>query len=492
MGIVPVVLAGGVGARLWPLSREAYSKPFISLDGGPSLFQTTIMRLQRIPGSQPGVVVCQENQRFLAKEQLQERGAGAWTILLEPQGRGTAPATACAALWCAEAMGEGLLLVSPADHRIDDDEAFYKAVARGVGVAEAERLVLFGVAPDHGECGFGYIRKGDSLGESAFQVAGFVEKPDPQRATAMAQSGDYYWNSGLFLFRGGRYLEELARFAPAILQACQRATDGISRDLSFLRLDEPAYRQCPADSIDWAVMEKTRGAAVVPLAAGWSDVGSWSALWQSGKKDAQGNVASGDVVLIGVEGSLVHSESRLVAVLGCRDLVVVDTGDALLVADRHRCQEVKELVARLQGADRPEASRHHRVYRPWGMFEIMDQGEGFLVKRLTVHPGASISRQYHRQRQEHWVVVRGVAKVCRGEEQFSLQAGESAFIPMGTIHRLVNPGPAPLEIVEVQTGAYLGEDDIIRLDDLYGRCSQSGNAPMNPWPPSRGTGKEMY
>jgi len=417
----------------------------------------------------PPIVVCNENHRFMVAEQLRELGTAPQAIVLEPQGRNTAPAAAIAALLVSGgADADPVLLVLPADHVITDVPAFQAAVAVGRVAAESGSLVTFGVVPDRAETGYGYIRRGAGPGP-AFSVGKFVEKPDSATARGYVESGEYYWNSGMFMFRASAYLAELGRYAPAMLAACRAALAAAGRDLDFLRLPAQEFASCPSDSIDYAVMERTDRAVVVPLAAGWSDVGSWAALADALPRDAEGNVTAGDVLTEDSSGCYLHSTSRLVAAVGLRDHVVVETKDAVLVAPRDRVQDVKELVAELKARGRYETSLHREVYRPWGSYDSIDSGDRFQVKRLIVNPGATLSLQLHHHRAEHWVVVTGTAKVTRGDEVFTLSENESTYIPIGARHRIENPGKIPLHIIEVQSGTYLGEDDIVRFEDRYGR-----------------------
>jgi mannose-1-phosphate guanylyltransferase/mannose-6-phosphate isomerase len=471
---IPVILCGGVGSRLWPLSRELYPKQLIDLVGGRSMLQTTLDRLAGIPGCTAPVLVAGDENRFMVAEQLRAAGHRAHAIVLEPEGRNTAPAVAVAALLAAAEGGDPCLLVLPADHLVRDVAAFHAGVARARAQAEAGDLVTFGIPPEHPETGYGYIQKGEPLGPDdpdagAFRVARFVEKPDLGRAEEFLKSTAYLWNSGMFAFRASAYLEELKAHAPAMLAACEAAVAGAARDMDFTRLAPEPFRACPADSIDYAVMERTARAAVVPVAMGWSDVGSWRAVWEAGVPDADGNVLVGDVVARGVTDSYIRAESRLVAAVGLTDHVVVETPDAVLVAPKSRAQDVKAIVAALKADGRPEVSVHRTVYRPWGSYTVLEIAERFQVKKITVRPGAALSLQKHHRRAEHWVVVTGTARVTRGEEVFDLSENQSTYIPVGTKHRLENPGTAPLEMVEVQSGDYLGEDDIVRFDDRYGR-----------------------
>ena len=470
--IVPVVLSGGAGTRLWPLSRELYPKQLLPLLGEHTMLQETLLRLTGLDGLAPPLVVCNEAHRFMVAEQLLQLGLCA-TILLEPAGRNTAPAVALAALQATVHGDDPLLLVLPADHAIRDAVALRRAVAAGIPAAREGRLLTFGIVPTAPETGYGYIRAGRPLGDEAepatCEVAQFVEKPDRATAERYLRSGEYFWNSGMFLFRASAYLGELGAQVPAMLAACRAAFAGRVADLDFLRLDVAAFASCPADSIDYAVMEKTRRAAMVPLDAGWSDVGSFSALWAAGTADAQGNVSHGDTISIDAHDCYLYAGSRLLTAIGVSNLVVVETDDALLVAAKDRVQDVKQVVERLKAAGRDECLLHRRVNRPWGTYEGVDAGDGFLVKRITVNPGASLSLQRHRQRAEHWVVVRGTARIVCGEDLLTRTANQSVYIPIGVLHRLQNPGPERLEIIEVQTGSYLGEDDIERLEDRYGR-----------------------
>ncbi|MCQ3830797.1 mannose-1-phosphate guanylyltransferase/mannose-6-phosphate isomerase [Microbulbifer elongatus] len=466
--MIPVILCGGTGSRLWPLSREAYPKQFLSLVGSETMLQATALRLEGLAEVQAPILVCNESHRFAAAEQLQAVGRAAQSILLEPCARNTAPAIALAALAAVENGEDPLLLVLPADHVVADRSAFQAAVTSATPLAEAGRLVTFGIVPTCAETGYGYIRSGAPL-DCGWEVAEFVEKPDLATAEKYVASGEFNWNSGMFLFRAARYLEELAQHQPEMLERCRAAFAGASRDLDFTRVDADVFARCPADSVDYAVMEKTEAAAVVPMDAGWSDVGSWSALWELAQKDEYGNLLQGDVLTEDASGCLVHGGDRLIGVLGVRDLVVVDTDDALMVADKSRVQDVKKLVAQLKHSERREAENHRKVFRPWGYYDSIDAGPRFQVKRIVVKPGCQLSLQMHHHRAEHWIVVRGTARVTRGEDQLLLTENESTFIPLGVVHRLENPGAIPLELIEVQSGSYLGEDDIVRFEDQYGR-----------------------
>lgn len=473
--IIPVILSGGSGSRLWPLSRELYPKQLLPLTSEQTLLQQTATRLAGIAALGQPLVVCNQEHRFLVAEQLRNIGWGDPRILLEPVGRNTAPAVAVAALEAAQMGGDPLLLVLPADHIIQEPAVFRAAVEAGRGHAAAGALVTFGIVPDYAETGYGYIRRGtaqsagDATEANAYQVDRFVEKPDRETAERYLADGGYYWNSGMFLFRASRYIEELGRFRPDILNPCRDAHVAVSRDLDFLRLEATTFGQSPSESIDYAVMEQTAAARVVPLSAGWSDVGSWQALWSVGEQDDDGNVIRGDVLAEETAGSYLHADHRLIATVGLKDHIVVETADAVLVAPRERSQEVKRLVKELKSRTRPEAVVHRRVYRPWGCYESIDSSERFQVKRITVNPGQSLSLQMHHHRAEHWIIVRGTAKITRGDEEFLLSENQSTFIPLGTKHRLENPGRIPLDMIEVQSGSYLGEDDIVRFQDVYGR-----------------------
>jgi mannose-1-phosphate guanylyltransferase/mannose-6-phosphate isomerase len=470
--LVPVILSGGSGTRLWPLSRELYPKQLLPLVGEHTMLQDTVLRLAGLAMAAP-IVVCNEAHRFLVAEQLRLIKCPAQAIILEPVGRNTAPAIALAAHAARAAAGEGaLLLVLPADHVIRDAAAFRAAVQVAATAAGAGKLATFGVVPVAAETGYGYIRRGAAQGQ-AFRIGQFVEKPDAERARQFLASGEYYWNSGMFLFSAVRYLAELERLAPDIAAACEQAMHGATRDLDFTRVGASAFTACRSESIDYAVMEKTADAVVVPLDAGWSDVGSWSSLQAACQADAAGNVLQGDVLAEDTSGCYVHAGSRLVATVGLRDHVVVETKDAVLVAPRDRAQDVKALVNRLKGQGRGEHLLHREVFRPWGSYDSLDNGERFQVKRLTVRPGAVLSLQLHHHRAEHWVVVSGTARITRGEEVFLLEEDQSTYIPIGVRHRVENPGKIPLHIIEVQSGGYLGEDDIVRFEDQYGRQGTS-------------------
>jgi len=469
--LTPVILSGGSGTRLWPLSRDLYPKQFLPLVGKQTMFQDTVRRLAGLAAEAP-VVVCNEHHRFIVAEQLRQIGAKATAIVLEPVGRNTAPAVAVAALAAirghGDAPGDPVLLVMPADHVLRDTKPFRQAVELGFAAASGGKLVTFGIVPTKPETGYGYIRRGDG-GGPVYSVAAFVEKPDRERAQAYVASGEYFWNSGMFMFGARRYLEELGRHAPQMLEACITAFEQASQDLDFTRLSKELFGACPSDSIDYAVMEKTDAAVMVALDAGWSDVGSWSALHESSIADAEGNVTHGDVVTEDTSGCYIYSSERLVATVGLTDMVVVETKDAVMVAPKDKVQDVKNLVARLKQLGRPETQLHREVFRPWGSYDSVDAGDRFQVKRLTVKPGGTLSLQMHHHRAEHWIVVSGTAEITCNDKVFLLSENQSTYIPVGATHRIVNPGKVPLHIVEVQSGSYLGEDDIVRFEDSYGR-----------------------
>ncbi|MCX7034399.1 MAG: mannose-1-phosphate guanylyltransferase/mannose-6-phosphate isomerase [Arenimonas sp.] len=468
--IVPVLLSGGSGTRLWPLSRETHPKQFQPLVGDGSLLQATWRRIEGLAGIAAPIVVANEEHRFMVAEQLRQLGVAPAALLLEPVGRNTAPAIAVAALQAMAGGDDPLLLVLPSDHVIRDVPAFHAAVQAAAPAAGQGALVTFGIMPTGPETGYGYIKAASPpVGAGVRPVERFVEKPDLATAEAYVASGDYFWNSGMFLFRASRFLDELQRFAPAMVAAARAALAGAQRDADFLRLDRAAFEACPADSIDYAVMEKTDAAAVLPINVGWSDVGSWSALWEIADQDPDGNAHHGDVIALGCSNTLAWGGRRLVSLLGLKDVIVVDTDDALLVAARDQVQQVKDIVARLKAEKRPEASVHRKVYRPWGSYDGVDSGERFQVKRIVVKPGAALSLQMHHHRAEHWIVVSGSARVTCDERVFILGENQSTYIPLGSKHRLENPGKVPLELIEVQSGSYLGEDDIVRFEDVYGR-----------------------
>ncbi|MBB1087974.1 mannose-1-phosphate guanylyltransferase/mannose-6-phosphate isomerase [Lysobacter sp. SG-8] len=466
----PVILSGGSGTRLWPLSRQNQPKQFLSLIGDRSLFQETLLRASRLDGAQPPVTVCSDDHRFMVGEQLQAIGLDSGGIILEPVARNTAPAIALAAMHVAAGDPDATMLVMPADHLIEDEASFRTAVETALAEAGQGWLVAFGITPDYAETGYGYILRGNALGEGAFRIERFVEKPDLATAERYVAEGTYAWNSGMFLFRAARYLEELERHAPDMLAAVRAAYDARESDLDFTRVPEAAFARSPNDSIDYAVMEKTDRAAVVPVSCGWSDIGSWSSLWAVAQRDDDGNLHEGDVISVDSSGSLVRaSERRLIATIGVDDLVIVDTPDATLVARKDRVQDVKAVVDRLKQAGRQEHLFHRKVYRPWGSYDSIGVGPRFQVKRIVVKPGAALSLQKHAHRAEHWVVVSGIAEVTCDDRVFDLRENESTFIPLGSVHRLRNRGDVPVELIEVQSGSYLGEDDIVRLEDVYGR-----------------------
>jgi mannose-1-phosphate guanylyltransferase / mannose-6-phosphate isomerase len=470
--LIPVVLSGGSGTRLWPLSRELYPKQLLPLVGKGTMLQETLARIAGVDAVGAPIVVCNESHRFLVAEQLHQLNASVGPILLEPVGRNTAPAVAMAALSAGLAQVHGepdpVLLILPADHVIRDVQAFRNAVAVGRKAAQDGKLVTFGVVARTPETGYGYIRRGASAG-AVFAVEQFVEKPDLATAKKYVASGEYYWNSGMFMFRAKTFLDELRALAPVMYEACVQAFKAATRDLDFVRLPAQEFAAIASDSIDYAVMEKTKHAVVVPLDAGWSDVGSWSALHEAMPSDANGNVQLGDVLTSDTQGCYLHATSRLIATVGLKDHVVVETKDAVLVAPRDRVQDVKALVNELKKQGRYETSMHREVFRPWGSYDSVDSGDRFQVKRLSVKPGASMSLQLHHHRAEHWIVVSGTARITRGEEVFLLEENQSTYIPVGAKHRIENPGKIPLHIIEVQSGSYLGEDDIVRFEDRYGR-----------------------
>lgn len=505
MYVQPVVLSGGSGTRLWPMSREHYPKQLLALTSDDTMLQSTLLRLDGLQSHLGAadvvlapVVVCNEEHRFLVAEQLRQIGAKPTAIVLEPAGRNTAPALTLGALAAVHAAQQDpVLLVMPADHVIQDVAAFQKAVVVGANLADQGRLVTFGIVPSRAETGYGYIKQGAAIkvqGASAVcQIAAFVEKPDAATAENYIKSGQYLWNSGIFMMKASIWMQELARFRPDMVQACQVAYQQGKNDHDFYRVDKAAFLLCPADSIDYAVMEKltaddrmaasnagggaiAEGAAqtaektaVVPLDAGWSDVGAWAALWDISEKDAHGNVMRGDIFTYQTQNALLIAEHRFLACIGVDDIVVIETPDAVLVAHQDKVQDVKQIVAHLKNTQRSEHLLHRKVYRPWGSYDGIDSGERFQVKRIIVNPGSTLSLQMHHHRAEHWIVVRGTARVTRGEQVFLLTENQSTYIPIGEKHRLENPGAIPLELIEVQSGAYLGEDDIVRFQDTYGR-----------------------
>ncbi|SEM42771.1 mannose-1-phosphate guanylyltransferase (GDP) /mannose-6-phosphate isomerase, type 2 [Syntrophus gentianae] len=481
--MVPTILCGGAGSRLWPLSRDKYPKQLITLVGKETLLQATIRRLDgfactEVELVQNPIVVCNEDNRFLVAEQIKETGSNGTSIILEPCGRNTAPALTVAALSATESGGNLLLLVMPADHVVEDKEAFHRAIERGIAPALSGAIVTFGIIPVRPETGYGYIQADHQtpLADSVFPILRFVEKPDSTTAEAYLATGDYCWNSGMFLLRAETWLRAMEQLQPVMLAFCRTAFERGYRDSDFLRLDSETFSACPTDSIDYAIMEKISVLSdsairciMVTLDAGWSDVGAWDAVWQIGEKDDQGNAASGDVLLEDSQNSLIFATSRLVSCVGIDRMVIVETPDAVLIANKDKVQNVKKIVGALRTKSRQEGTSHRKVLRPWGWYDSLDQGEGFQVKRILVNPGAILSLQMHHHRSEHWIVVRGVARITLGEETILLTENQSTFIPVMEKHRVENPGQVPLEIIEIQSGMYLGEDDIIRLEDRYGR-----------------------
>ncbi|GAB7127512.1 mannose-1-phosphate guanylyltransferase/mannose-6-phosphate isomerase [Silvimonas sp. JCM 19000] len=472
MALIPVILSGGSGTRMWPLSRAGYPKQFLALNGEHSLLQQTATRLQGLADVAAPIIITNQDQRFLVAEQLRAIHVAPQSLVLEPVGRNTAPAVAVAAVIAAQSDPEALLLVLPSDHVIEDTAKFRVLVDQARAAAGQGKLVTFGIQPTRAHTGYGYIRRNMPLAGAAgaYSVERFVEKPNAETAQQFVDEGNYYWNSGMFLFKASTYLAELERLQPEMLAQVKLAIDKGQRDLDFLRLDPEAFQACPSDSIDYAVMERTAQAAVLEAAdLGWNDIGSWAALSEVAQHDAAGNNLIGDVLVENVSNSYIRTEGRMVAAIGVQDLVIVETTDAVLVAHKDHVQDVKKIVDRLQQAGRTEHLLHRRVYRPWGNYEGLDQGDRFQVKRIVVKPGASLSLQMHHHRAEHWIVVRGTAKVVNGDKELLLSENQSTYIPLGAVHRLENPGKVMLELIEVQSGAYLGEDDIVRLQDVYGR-----------------------
>ena len=466
--LVPVILSGGVGSRLWPLSRELNPKQFLPLASELSMLAETLQRTSGLQAAEP-VVVCNQEHRFLVAEQLRSADCKAGAIILEPIGRNTAPAVAAAALQALKLDKDAVMLIMPADHVVKDTAAFVAAVEAGLVQARQGSLVTFGIIPEAPETGYGYIRRGETLVDGCYPLAEFVEKPSAEIARQYIDSGDYFWNSGMFLLSAQSYLDELKQFAPDMLAAVEQAFEHGEKDLDFIRLQAEAFQACPSDSIDYAVMEHTKKGMVVPLSCGWSDVGAWSSLGDVAEKDASGNVAKGDTILHNTENSYINSNSRLVTTVGIDNIVVVETADAVLVADKDQVQDVKAIVNHLKAQGRDEVTSHTKVYRPWGSYESLAMSERFQVKRIIVTPGQKLSLQLHHHRAEHWIVVSGTAVVTCGEKEFILSEDQSTYIPLGTKHRLANTGVIPLELIEVQSGSYLGEDDIVRFDDVYGR-----------------------
>jgi len=466
--LIPVILSGGAGTRLWPLSREMYPKQLLALTGIHTMLQDTVLRLFGIAGAAPPIVVCNEAHRFTVAEQIRAVKIKPMAILLEPVGRNTAPAVTLAALNAAKFDPDATLIVAPADHVIRDVRSFQQAVELAATFAQDGKLLTFGIVANAPETGYGYIRRGAG-GGPAYRVAQFIEKPPLDVAQQFIASGDYYWNSGMFVFKASRYLAELAAFAPDILAACTAAHQAAKEDLDFVRIDKGEFALCRAESIDYAVMEKTKDALVLPLDVGWSDVGSWSSLFDALPGDDAGNVLQGDAMVFDTHDCYVHSTSRLVAAVGMDDHIIVETKDAILVAPKERVQDVKELVAMIKKSGRSESALHREVFRPWGSYDSIDSGARFQVKRLSVKPGGVLSLQMHHHRAEHWIVVEGTARITRNDETFLLSENESTYIPVGATHRIENPGKVPLHIIEVQSGSYLGEDDIVRFEDNYGR-----------------------
>ena len=474
MTLYPVILSGGSGSRLWPLSREFFPKPLLPLVSEQTLLQETATRLDGLADLGDAVYVCNEEHRFLVAEQIAEIGKTPSTIILEPEGRNTAPALTLAALYLVKRDADAMMVVMPADHVMTAPQQFVEAVEQGSHNAEQGALVTFGIVPASPETGYGYIKRDEQVDDSAaYRVARFVEKPDRETAEQYVSEGDYFWNSGIFLMRADRWLDEISQHRPDILKACRQAMNKGSQDSDFFRVNKQDFHECPGDSIDYAVMEKTDRAVVVPISAGWSDIGAWSALWDVCQQDADGNVMQGDVIAEDTRNAFLVAQHRCLATVGLDDVVVIETADAVLVARKDKAQDVKAIVNRLKESGREEHKVHRQVYRPWGSYEGIDEGPRFQVKRLTVKPGAQLSLQMHHHRAEHWVVVKGTARVTCGDQMFDLHENESTYIPIGQTHRLENPGNIPLEVIEIQSGSYLGEDDIVRFEDVYDRVQEN-------------------
>ncbi|BEB50431.1 mannose-1-phosphate guanylyltransferase/mannose-6-phosphate isomerase [Escherichia coli] len=470
--LLPVIMAGGTGSRLWPMSRELYPKQFLRLYGQRSMLQETMLRLDDVDAREP-VVICNQEHRFLVAEQLRQINKLSHNIILEPVGRNTAPAIALAALSAIENGDDPILLVLAADHIINNKLAFHQAIKSAFKFALQGRLVTFGIVPTGPETGYGYIHRGqeETLDEQiAYQVSRFVEKPNKETAESYIASGEYYWNSGMFMFRAKKYLEELEKFRPDILDACKAAIQGCEESDEFIKVDRDLFIACPDESVDYAVMEKTTDAVVVGLDADWSDVGSWSALWEVSPKDDKGNVLTGDTFLHNANNCYINTDEKLIAAIGVDDLVIINTKDAVLVVNKDQVQDVKKVVEYLKANHRSEYKRHREIYRPWGRCDVVVQTERFNVNRITVKPGAAFSMQMHHHRTEHWVILSGTGEVTIKDQKFLLTENQSTFIPIGAQHRLENPGKIPLELLEIQSGSYLGDDDIIRIKDQYGRC----------------------
>ncbi|MDC1448011.1 mannose-1-phosphate guanylyltransferase/mannose-6-phosphate isomerase [Candidatus Thioglobus sp.] len=465
--IVPIILSGGSGTRLWPISRSLYPKQFINLINDTTLFQDTILRLPT--DSIDPIIVCNEEHRFLAAEQLRQINKKSSGIILEPIGKNTAPAVALAALNLIKNIKDCTLLILSADHHIDDIKLFHKAIQTAESLTKKGKLVTFGVLPNKPETGYGYIEADLSKDEDHYSIKSFTEKPNLKDAQLFLENGNYFWNSGMFMFKASVFLKELSIFEPEILSACKKSLKRSHNDSDFIRIDNLEFKACPSKSIDYAVMEKTNNSVVVPLNSAWSDIGSWDSLWELKDKDKDGNVSEGDVILKDVKNTYASSSNRLVSAIGVNNLIIIDTQDSLLVANKEYSQKINMIVNKLNENNRPETNFHRKIYRPWGYFDLIDLGDGFQVKRLLINPGAKISLQKHLHRAEHWVVVRGLATITRGEKIIELKINQSTFIPKDTIHRVENNQESPLEIIEVQTGDYLGEDDIIRIEDDYDR-----------------------
>jgi len=469
--ITPVILSGGSGSRLWPLSRKHHPKQFINLvNDTTTLFQDTILRLPE-DFANP-IIICNEEHRFLAAEQLRQINKDSNSIILEPIGKNTAPAIALAALKLINDNEDPLLMVLPADHIIQNIKAFHESIKIAKTFAEKNKLVTFGIVPNSAETGYGYIETDINDTTNSYKIKSFTEKPNQANAKQYLESGNYLWNSGMFMFKASVYLEELDKFEPVILDCCKKSCQTEYKDLDFIRLKNNEFLQCPELSVDYAVMERTKDGIVIPLDANWNDIGSWNALLNTKEKDSYGNVSEGDVTIDGVKNTYIYSSNRLVTAIGVSDLIIVDTQDALLITHKKYAQNIKNIVNKLKENNRPEVENHRKVYRPWGYYDSIDIGNGFQVKRIFVNPGAKLSLQKHRHRAEHWVIVKGVALITCGEKVFQLKENHSTYIPKGEIHRLENQGKIALEIIEIQTGHYLGEDDIIRLEDDYQRNQQ--------------------